>query len=137
MAFVLDTSVTVAWCFLDEATPMTIALMDRLNNEIALVPNIWTLEVVNVLLGAQKRNRLTYADIVRFLELLKETNIEIDHETAERSFLEIMNLAHSEDLTSYDAAYLELAMRKGIALATKDKQLQQAASRLGVELLPV
>lgn len=137
MAFVLDASVALAWCFSDEATPRTIELLESLTSDKALAPSIWTLEIGNILIGAQRKKKISYADITRFLEMLKNINIEIDPETVDRSFHEILSLAHSEGLTTYDAAYLELAMRKGIPLATKNTQLQEAGRKLGVKLLPV
>jgi predicted nucleic acid-binding protein len=135
MAFIIDASVTLAWCFVDEVTPSTTLLLERLQHDVAWVPAIWSLEVANSLLSAERRKRLAYADITHFLELLQELPIRIDSETANKSFHEILSLAHMEGLTAYDAAYLELAMRQGMPLATKDKLLCQAATRLGVELL--
>lgn len=132
--FVLDASVTVAWCFSDESTAQTTALLESLETGKAFVPAIWPLEISNVLLSAQKRQRISYADSVQFLELLQNINIQIDLETVDKSFHEIFSLAHTENLTTYDAAYLELAMRLGIPLATKDRLLQQACTRLGVAL---
>lgn len=137
MGYVLDASVTLAWCFADEATENITALLNKLELEKALVPAIWPLEVGNILLAAARRKRITYADIAQFLEMLNSINIEIDIETIHKSFHETLSLAHSEGLTTYDAAYLELAMRTGLPLATKDKQLQDAGLRLGVQLLPV
>jgi predicted nucleic acid-binding protein len=137
MQFVLDASVTVAWCFNDEATTQTTALLESLENGKAFVPAIWPLEIGNVLISAQKRQRISYADIMQFLDLLKNINIHVDLETVDKSFHEVFSLAHTENLTTYDAAYLELAMRMGIPLATKDRLLQQACNRLGVELSAV
>lgn len=136
MGYVLDASVTLAWCFTDESTHHTAALLDRLMSEVAFVPAIWHLEVGNTLLFAERRKRITYADIAQFLEILRDINIRVDIETIDKGFHEILSLAHAEGLTTYDAAYLELAMRKGLPLATKDKQLQKAGRQLGVKLLP-
>lgn len=135
MNFVLDASITLSWCFSDEATDETINLLERLEFESAIVPDLWPLEVGNILIAAEKRKRINYADIKEFLVLLENLNIEIDSETGTRGFHDILSLAHSEKLTTYDAAYLELAMRYGLPLATKDNALIQAAKRVGVKVL--
>lgn len=80
------------------------------------------------------KKRISFAKITEFLALIENLDIQVDNETSARSFREILSLAHSEKLTTYDAAYLELAMRLGLPLATKDKQLSDAALRLGVRL---
>lgn len=134
-SFVLDASVTLAWCFTDEKTPLTNQVLERLANEIAWVPNIWSLEITNILVGAQRRNRIHYAELVQFLELLNGLSIEIDEATSSKAFHEILFLAHSEKLTTYDAAYLELAMRKGLPLASKDNELNKVAKRLGIQVI--
>lgn len=135
MNFVLDASITLAWCFSDETTPATTALLERLEFESAIVPDLWPLEVGNILIAAEKRKRISYADIKEFLTLLENLNIEIDNETGSRGFHDIILLAHSEKLTTYDAAYLELAMRYGLPLATKDNALIHAANRVGVKII--
>lgn len=134
MSFVLDASVTLSWCFEDEANEATMALLQRLNQEKAFVPALWSLEVGNILVSAQRKNRISSAGITEFLHLLEALDIHIDQHTATRGFHEILLLASSQQLTTYDAAYLELAMRLGLPLATKDKQLREAATRLGVML---
>ncbi len=134
MSFVLDASITLAWCFQDEATPDTTALLERLSTEDAFVPALWTLEVGNILLGAERKGRISPANTKEFLNLLDALNIQIDHQMVTRGFNEILSLASFHNLTTYDAAYLELAMRLGIPLATKDLQLRQAANNVGVEL---
>lgn len=135
MSFVLDASIAIGWCFSDEATSESTSLLEKLKLETAFVPSIWPLEVGNVLVVAEKRKRLKFAEISQCLEILKRLNINVDIETSDRAFHEILSLAHSEQLTTYDASYLELAMRKGIPLATKDNELGKVANRLGVKLL--
>lgn len=135
--FVLDCSVAVAWCIEDEAAAETDALMERAASEGALAPGLWPLELGNVLLQAVRRRRLEAAQAMARLELLRRLPIRIDDTTAERAWREILALARSESLTTYDAAYLELALRLGLPLATRDRELRQAAERNGVELLPV
>lgn len=135
--FVLDCSVAVAWCIEDEAAAATDALMERTAGEGALVPGLWPLEIANVLLQAVRRRRLEVADALARLELLRGLPIRIDEATAERAWRETLALARAEGLTTYDAAYLELALRLGLPLATRDRELRQAAERNGVPLLPV
>ncbi|MFI5206302.1 MAG: type II toxin-antitoxin system VapC family toxin, partial [Candidatus Paceibacterales bacterium] len=110
-------------------------LLDQLQTGSAFVPTIWSLELGNILIGAERKKRISYADITQFLELLSTLSIRTDEETSNRAFHEILLLAHSEKLTTYDAAYLELAMRLGLPLATKNIALQKAADKLGVKLL--
>lgn len=131
-ALVIDTSVALVWCFEDEASPTSDALLDQVRDEGAVVPGLWHLEVANVLLQAEKRGRITGADIAMRLRLIAELPIDTDSETAARAWREILALARAEGLTTYDAAYLELAIRRGLPLLTKDQALIAAAQRTGV-----
>ena len=136
-AFVLDCSVAVAWLFDDEATPETDALLDRLKFDGAFVPGLWRLELGNVLARAERQKRIAASQIVACLDVLDRLPIVSDAETESRAFREILALARAERLTTYDAAYLELAMRMGLQLATRDEALVQAARRVAVETAPV
>ena len=134
--FVLDASVALAWCFHDEATAASAALLDRLaSDETAEVPAIWALEVANILVMAEKRKRLDAAAVALFVALLETLDLRADDAPAGRAFGEILALARREGLSSYDAAYLDLAMRRGLPLATRDKALVQAARRAGVAVI--
>ncbi len=135
-AFVLDCSITVAWLFDDEATPETDALLDRLKDGSALVPGLWHLEIANVLACAERHKRISGAQVAAHVNLLGRLPIVTDAETQSRAFREILALAGTQRLSTYDAAYLELAMRRGVALATLDKALVQAARQVDVESLP-
>lgn|SRR3990167_7236454 len=132
--FVLDASIALAWCFSDESTQKTLALLESLAVSTAFAPEIWPLEVGNILVQAQRQKRITYAKITEYLSLLNNLNIKIDRETTPRALHEILSLAYTEKLSTYDATYLELAMRLGLPLATKDAQLGKTAARLGVEV---
>lgn len=136
-AFVLDCSVAVACLFDDEATPETDALLDRLEFDGAFVPSLWRLEVGNVQARAEGRKRIAASQILAFLGVLDRLPIVTDAETENRAFREILALARAERLNTYDAAYLELAMRMGLQLATRDRALVQAARGVEVETLPV
>jgi predicted nucleic acid-binding protein len=129
--FVLDCSVTMAWCFGDEATSYTNGVRDALVGARAVVPSLWPLEVANVLLVAERRHRLGKTDTARFLALLQALPITVDQGTSQRAFREILDVAREQELSSYDAAYLELALREGLRLATLDDQLKDAAARVG------
>lgn len=135
MSFVLDASIALSWCFADEATAHTWKLLERLEQETAIVPNLWPLEITNILVLAERRKRISYAHMIQSLELLESLSIQIDEETSYRAFHETCQLAYTEKLTSYDASYLELAIRLGVSLATKDKTLAQAAKKLGVSVI--
>jgi predicted nucleic acid-binding protein len=136
-AFVLDASIALAWCFADEATPATDALLERLADEDAAAPALWRLEVANALAMAERRGRLSIAAVTRSARLLEGLAVAIDSEGSDRAFRELLELARNERLTVYDAAYLELALRLGLPLASKDTKLRRAAARLGLALLGV
>lgn len=134
--YVLDCSIAVAWIFDDEAGPETDELLDRLKATRAFVPALWRLELGNVLIQAERRGRITASRIAAFLELLGALPIVTDDETDNRALREILALARSESLTTYDAAYLDLAMRRSLPLATRDTALVRAAKRVNVEIVP-
>src|SRR6185295_18270873 len=121
MNFVLDCSVTMTWFFETEASAETDKLLDELSaGETAWVAQHWPLEVANVILGAEQRKKKTSAETARFLGLLDKLNIETDPETRKQVSGATITLARKHRLTSYDAAYLELAIRIGLPLASLD-----------------
>ena len=134
-SFVLDASVAVAWCFDDESTPAARALLDRLRDAPGHVPELWALEIGNILLGAERRRRITQARTVEFLGILGELDIRVDADLPGRAFRDVLPLARERRLTTYDATYLELAMRLGMPLATKDTALARAATALRITTL--
>ena len=136
-AVVIDTSIALTWCFQDEASPETDRLFERVRDDGAIVPGLWYLELSNVLLQAEKRGRITASDVAMRLDLIAELPISIDQETTMRAWREILTMARTQGLTTYDATYLELAVRRGLPLLSKDNELAQAAERLGVVVLPI
>ena len=130
--FVLDCSVTASWCFSDESDPYAMSALDALEDGEAVVPSIWPLELANVLLIGERRGRLSRTEVVQFVSLLTELEILIDRIEPDRVFSEILSLAWTHKLTSYDAAYLDLAMREGLPIATLDEPLRKAAEAAGV-----
>lgn len=133
--FVVDTSTTMAWCFNDEVTPATDALLDQLWTAGAIVPAAWSLEVTNALLVAERRRWVTENEATLLAQLLQLLPITVDADRAARMFGVVLSLARKHNLSSYDASYLELAMRQGLPLATQDARLRAAATRAGVPLL--
>ena len=133
--FVLDASVAVAWCFDDESTPAAWALLDRLRTTPGHVPALWELEIGNILLGAERHRRISHARAVEFLGILGELDIRVDPDLPGRAFRDVLPLARERRLTTYDATYLELAMRLGLPLATKDAALARAATALRIKTL--
>ncbi len=125
----------MAWCFEDEATEFTDSLLEGLAQGSAKVPSIWPLEIANVLAISERRGRTNQAKITQFLRLLGSLPITVDAKTGEKAFTDVLTLARTHKLTSYDAAYLELALREGLALATVDEQLKRVANKLGVTIL--
>ncbi len=125
----------MAWCFEDEATDFTDKLLERLCEESVAVPSLWPLEVANVLTMSERRGRTNQAKITTFLQLLRDLPITIDPKTEEKALTDILALARANGLTSYDAAYLELALRARLPLATLDDELMRAAQHLGVHVL--
>jgi len=134
MPFVVDASVTLAWCFEDEATPQTEALLDLLIDDTAIVPALWELEVSNVLLIAERRSRLTEARSARFVALLGQLPIHVEPASVEMGA--VLAAGRRHELTAYDAAYLVLAEREGVRLATMDAKLRKAANDGGVAVIP-
>ena len=133
--FVVDASVTLAWCFDDEASDVADVAMGRLEHEEAIAPAIWPLEVANGLRTAERRGRLELADMARLRQLLLALPIQIETIDLRLALGEVTELARGLDLTAYDAAYLALAARRGLALATVDERLRQAAAASGVEVV--
>ena len=127
----------MAWFFADEAAVSTDELLDVLNRDgRAVVAVHWSLEVGNTLLTAERRKRTSVADSSHFLAILDAMPIETDSETVARASGAILALARTHGLTLYDSAYLELAMRRSLPLATLDKDLRAAAKKAGVACLP-
>lgn len=133
--FVIDNSVVMAWCFKDEISRYSDHILDSLEVSTGFVPSIWPLEVSNVLLSAERKKRISEAGSSRFIALLAELPIIVEQESPERMIKEIFALARKHKLSSYDASYLDLAMRKGLPIATLDKNLLAAAKQSKVPIL--
>ena len=135
MSLVLDASITMTWCFEDEGTPATDELLDQVVESSAVVPKIWRFEVGNALQMAIRRKRIDADFRDKALVKLSALPIAIDPETDAHAWTTALRLAERFALTLYDAAYLEVAQRLGIPLATLDQKLRAAAHSLSVPLL--
>lgn len=135
--FVLDNSVAMRWLLETTKKPdqtYADAVLKTFFDTRALVPNLWHLEAASVLLGAEKRGELTIAEVERFIAQLENLPIHVDPLTAHQTFNRTMALARAYNLSSYDAAYFELAIREGLPLASLDKNLVKAAKKADVEI---
>ncbi len=136
MSFVVDASVSLAWCFEAEHTPPLLALLDRVVEAGAVAPALWPLEATNGLLSAERRGRVAATARRTLADFLHALPITVDMEAPDRAWAEIDALATRFGLTSYDAAYLELAQRRRLPLATMDAALRRAADALDLAVLP-
>ena len=140
MRFVIDNSVVMRWLLNDgsqERLAYAARVLDLLTQDAgeALVPGVWSLEVANVLVKAQAKGLVAEARASAFVGLLAEMSITVDASTAARALGDTLQLARRFKLSSYDAAYLELALREGLPLATLDADLQSAIKQVGGTLV--
>jgi predicted nucleic acid-binding protein len=132
MAFVLDASITVCWAFQHEDHPDASLAFAQMRTQEAVVPCLWWFEVRNILVVNERRQRIAESDTAAFLLNLSRLRIRVDRVPDEDA---VLRLARTHRLSVYDAAYLELAQREGLPLATLDADLQKAAVGEGVALL--
>jgi predicted nucleic acid-binding protein len=135
--FVLDNSVAMRWHLESEKSidqKYAVSVLSSLAEVDALVPNLWHLEAANVLIGAEKRGDTSTGEVERFIAQLENLPIHVDPLTANQAFSRIMALSRAYKLSSYDAAYLELAIREGLPLATLDKNLIKAAKKADITI---
>lgn len=135
--FVLDNSIAMRWLLAsDKSADQKYAelVLKSLIEANALVPNLWHLEAANVLLGAEISGDLDTGEIEGFISQLENLPIQLDLLTAHQAFSRTFALARAFKLSSYEAAYLELAIREGVPMATLDKKLLKSAKKAGVEI---
>ena len=137
MSFVLDASVTMVWLLgdakqSDQNYAQRVLNSLKVSGALAEVPVIWALEVTNVLVKGESKQLFTEAQSEAFLEMLSAAPISADHATFTTALGDTLQLARRYRLSSYDAAYLELALRRGLPLATLDADLNKAARKAGV-----
>ncbi len=130
--FVIDSSIVAAWYFVDEADPYADAVAVSLSQATAVVPALFHLEMTNILVMGERRKRSTEAQATAFLARIASLPIVVDGQTMSRAWSDTIALARAHGLTSYDAAYLELALRESLPLASLDRELKAAAKAVGV-----
>ena len=135
MSFVLDNSVAMAWCFHDEQAPPVMELLDRVTETGAIAPTLWPLEALNGLYVAERRRRITHDQREQMAGFLRDLPVRLDGGAADRAWTALAALADRFTLSLYDAAYLELAQRRNLPLATRDAALGRAAHAVSVEVL--
>ena len=127
---VIDASVALAWCFADEKHPYAAGVLRLLESRTAVVPAIWPLEVANALVIAERRGRLRLARTAELIAELSKLGISVDPDSLAQAWKETLALARRHTLSVYDAAYLELASRENVPLATLDEALARAARKV-------
>jgi predicted nucleic acid-binding protein len=133
--FVLDCSTTIAWVMEDEQSSYSDDVFQELLDAEAVVPGLWWLEVANALVMAERRKRLTADETTAILAKLSAWPIVCDDAEPGQTAEDVVSLARKHNLTAYDAAYLELALRRKVDLATLDVSLREAAVKAGVRVL--
>jgi len=135
-AFVVDASMAFAWVLPNQASSEAEALLERIEaGAEAIVPSLWFLEVANGLLVAQRRKRVTAPERMLALKRLSTLALTVDEDNARDVFGRTSTLAEQFGLSVYDAAYLELALRRNLPLGTRDRALRSAARRSGIPRL--
>ena len=133
---VLDVSIALAWAFRDETSPYATSVIGRLRRDRAAAPGIWTIEVSNALIVAVRRGRIDEMNAYRIHRVIQDLPMEIDWDyTAATLGHRVLRLGIDHGLTAYDACYVDLAIRRGLPLATLDERLARAASKAGIEIL--
>ena len=125
----------MAWCFENQSDDYTRGILTRLDREEASVPSVWPLEVANALAVGERRKKITRAAAAGFVSILGALPIFVEEDTHRRALGPILALARERNLSAYDAAYLELAIREALLLATRDEALRKAARAVGVPLV--
>jgi predicted nucleic acid-binding protein len=133
-SFVLDSSVALAWCFRDEQDTYSLRVAGALLEREAVVPLLWRIEVANCMLTGERTKRSEQTDTANWTWYLENLPIRTDDRSDPWIFDSILPIARKHGLTAYDTAYLELALRRGLPLATLDKKLRAAMKEAGVPL---
>jgi len=131
---VIDASVALAWCFPDEASDYADSVLLAVENQTVFVPAIWAVEIANALLVGEWRKRIRQSEVRRFIDLIKDLRVIEDGQPFADTVSNVLPLAREYDLSAYDAAYLDVAVRHEIPLATFDRALQRACILAGIKI---
>ncbi len=131
---VIDASVALAWFFPDETSDYADGVLVALEGQTMLVPTLWAIEITNAVLVAERRKRINRPEIRRFVALLNELTVVLDSPPVADTMSNLLPLAREYGLSTYDASYLDVAMRHGAPLATLDSNLQKAGRKAGIEI---
>jgi predicted nucleic acid-binding protein len=131
---VVDASIALAWCFPDETSDYADGVLVALEGKTMLVPSVWSLEIANAILTGERRKRLNPPEIKQFTMLLENLAIVQDTRPVSGHITDVLPLARTHGLSAYDAAYLELSIRRGAPLATLDDKLRKAAKQAGLNI---
>ena len=135
MPFVLDASLVLAWSFDDEPEPASAFSFELLARDQAIVRSIWSVEIANALMVAERVGRVTRSDVTRLVSMAREFRLEVELTMTQLALAPVLDVARDYGLTAYDASYLELVMRRGLPLASLDRRLRAAAESAGVLLV--
>ena len=130
---VIDASVALAWCFPDEGSDYSDSVLLAVENQTVIVPAIWAVEIANALLVGERRKRIRQPEVRRFTDLMNGLSVVEDGQPFADTVSNILPLAREYDLSAYDAAYLDVAVRHEIPLATLDGKLQKACTAAGIK----
>lgn len=133
-ALTLDNSVVMSWFFRDERTPYAKSVLGAIPDRRVHVPSVWLLEAGNTILVSERRGRIHATEVPELLAMVQDLPFIVEQEPNGRVLREIFALAREHQLSTYGASYLDLAMRKGLSLATQDNSLRRAAGKCGVPL---
>ena len=135
MPFVLDASLVLAWSFDDEPEPASAFSFELLARDQAIVRSIWSVEIANALMVAERVGRVTRSDVTRLVSMAREFRLEVELTMTQLALAPVLDVVRDYGLTAYDASYLELVMRRGLPLASLDRRLRAAAESAGVLLV--
>jgi predicted nucleic acid-binding protein len=134
---VIDASVALAWCFPDEASDYADSVLLAVENQAIIVPGIWSVEISNALLVGERRKRIRQPEVRRFVDLMNGLSVAEDRQSFSDTVGNVLPLAREYDLSAYDAAYLDVAVRHEIPLATLDDELRAACATAGVNIFRI
>ena len=133
----VDASVALAWCFPDEASDYADSVLLAVENQTVVVPAIWAVEITNALLVGERRKRIRQPEVRRFVDLMNGLSVVEDRQPFADTVSNVLPLAREYDLSAYDAAYLDVAVRHEIPLATLDVALQKACAAVGINVFRI